>query len=363
HYKSPLFLTTIGSTVPTHVQWSTSKASKSNPAPKQDLYVSSGPRITMFKNVPTLSPSEPSKMEAARKYTFPSPVTSFSIRPSDGLILVGGEKGMLKVVNSVTKTTMRTFEGKNLKSNVTSTCWSDDGGTIFAGGDNGEGIWGNVVTGNMGKWKVGDGAVRGVKMGRWKKEGEDEPVKGFITGGGDGFVRVWAPGLGGVGSLPSLVMSRSLRGPVSFVERQHNSRITIVGVGKEVVVLDEGLREVGRCTGNAKTVTSGVVGEIDGDRGKNEGNDNEAFEVRIDKKPKLSAVTKAVKGFQYGKALTTALRTRNVRDVAAVTSELWGRDGLTTAVAGRTTEEVEEIFHFVCRYVCHPGYGGTVAKL
>ena len=98
-------------------------------------------------------------------------------------------------------------------------------------------------------------------------------------------------------------------------------------------------------------------------RGMKEGNDDGAFEVKVDKKPKLTAVTKAVKSFQYGKALTTALRTRNVKEVTAVTEELWARDGLTTAVAGRTTEEVEEIFQFVCRYVGHPGYGRTVGKL
>jgi hypothetical protein len=114
----------------------------------------------MFKNVPSLSSTSPTKMEASRKYTFPVPVTSFTLRSGDGLILAGGEKGMIRVVNGVTKTTIRTFESNKVKSDVTSTCWTDDGKIILAGGDNGEGVWGNVITGAMGKWKICEGTVR-----------------------------------------------------------------------------------------------------------------------------------------------------------------------------------------------------------
>ena len=150
---------------------------------------------------------------------------------------------------------------------------------------------------------------------------------------------------------------------VTGVDFGDKGRRMAVGLTEGVVVVKERKdgREVEVRMERKRKSRGGTYGHFT--RGKNALNTNDAFEVVIDKKPKLSASDKAIKNFAYARALEASLMSRNVKEVQGVVEEIWSRNGLSSAVSGRGNEEVEELFNFVCRYILHPNYGSTVSKL
>jgi U3 small nucleolar RNA-associated protein 15 len=59
---------------------------------------------------------------------------------------------------------------------------------------------------------------------------------------------------------------------------------------------------------------------------------------------------------RYSKALDAALQTQRIAIVASLIDELASREGLTTAIAGRSAPGLLPLMRFLSKYVAHPVY-------
>lgn len=77
-------------------------------------------------------------------------------------------------------------------------------------------------------------------------------------------------------------------------------------------------------------------------------------------KPNLAAYDKLLKKFKYSDALDSALGTGNPVVVTSLLQELTARDGLRSAMAGRTEDDLQPVLAFLVRYLAHPRYSSTL---
>eukprot|EP00299_Pterocystis_sp_00344_P012055 c5735_g1_i3.p1 GENE.c5735_g1_i3~~c5735_g1_i3.p1 ORF type:complete len:598 (+),score=98.04 c5735_g1_i3:56-1795(+) len=81
------------------------------------------------------------------------------------------------------------------------------------------------------------------------------------------------------------------------------------------------------------------------------------------KRAKLGQMDKLLRSFQYHKALDHALETNNPLIVVTLLEELFVRDGVVRAVAGRTEEGIVTLLSFIVKHITHPSYSKILTQL
>jgi U3 small nucleolar RNA-associated protein 15 len=81
------------------------------------------------------------------------------------------------------------------------------------------------------------------------------------------------------------------------------------------------------------------------------------------RKPKLLPYDKFLKTFEYASALDSAMATHDPIIITSILRELIARDGLTSALAGRTEDALEPILLFVVKYIADPRFSSLLLDI
>ena len=81
--------------------------------------------------------------------------------------------------------------------------------------------------------------------------------------------------------------------------------------------------------------------------------------VRKKKYQHLKGYDKALRNFEYKKALNIALKSKDVLTVHSVLEELWRRDGLEIAFGGRNSNELRSLLEYLVYSLGHPHLAQT----